>query len=171
MRPNIERIQYPGNCLLRRKIVFLLICALVWTSLWIGGCGPRTGWGHTVSSPNLAQVSALSGLFFPAGTRLLHSRLDKWEDSVLIARLVMASGDVDKLMRTLPRSITLSHKDRWVTDRVYGDPAKLPSWWDPKSPRTFTAVEYRNSDGTATTRMLISRSRSQATIYLGWTRQ
>ncbi|HEY3397441.1 MAG TPA: hypothetical protein VGM19_07220 [Armatimonadota bacterium] len=90
--------------------------------------------------PTLGQITEMTGITFPPGSRLLFSSYAHWMDSSLSAKIRLRPDQVDDFQASLP-------VHDWVPSREHiigmdDDSGLLGWWWRPGSSKRFVAIEY-----------------------------
>jgi len=93
------------------------------------------------SRPGLSEISSLTGLVFPAQTRIVASRLYSWQGQVLWVKLELPRAESARFLeQPLLLSGHRSYTDRLGITDMKGMQPSAPSWWRPSAARQFVAV-------------------------------
>lgn len=123
-----------------------------------------------ISKPGLAEISETTGIHFPDGTRMLSSYQEKWEDTLMIAKLEMDSESIGEFIKSLPYRRETSRTEKYEMDRLFGSRTDIPEWWNPNSQKKFQAVRLESTDNLSTTVISISTDGQSRIVYLCWMR-
>ena len=157
------------NGILKAALIALAVCACV-AALHLSLVvlrGARSFGEHfetKVSSPSLAEVSALAHVKFPAKARLLHSHfIRRWDNWDLYASIEIPRADVTRFaasLEALPGCVSSRTDDLGVTGVEEREHRPGP-WWNPSSAERFIAAKAGD------TALLISLdSPERALVYL-----
>jgi len=117
------------------------------------------------TSPSLAEICILTGLAFPADSRVIGSQLAGHGGRfTLCARVHFSRAELQDFVRAIPRPHSPCHE---ITDAMM-----VPSqpWWNPDRARDMLEVRWRRS-GRATVRAMVSvESPGETIVFIHATR-
>lgn len=102
------------------------------------------------STPNLYRITRNTSIHFPAGSKLIHSYMEGWQDFELAAVVEMKPQDVKAFINSLPSdSYTkwhISRSDRLGVTKSMSRFTMERNWWNPDRVMKFIAVDTDYSD-------------------------
>jgi hypothetical protein len=112
--------------------VVLVIAILLVLAAW------RAFWGGPYW-PGLSEVSAMTGVTFPKGSRMLHSELWSHLGDSLKAKIELPPDKVKEFLAGLPHPSDGTSL-QWIRDDLSNYEPFSPKWWDPSSTNAAQSI-------------------------------